>query len=399
MVGRSREAVSTIKGYYFQFDYYILQLLYLDNDEDSVRIEGIEDVDILSVDETRAVQCKYYEGTRCTPSVVGKALRPMLQHFAKHKKDHFTYSLYGHYESGFDEIENPPSLSYAKEKFFTYTEKKKKHCLYTELDLSDDDLKKFLNRLDLDLDTNTYEEQIEEVIAQIKKVLSCNDYDARFFYYNNAVSFVKDVSVKKTGLARTVTRKSFFEAIGQKKFLFDKWYIEYVGFEKYYKNARKQYFSRLNVSSSNRFFLIEVDALIKDIELASIIKEVSRKWSKLSIREQKPCCPYLFFKGLNLTRLTNVKKILFEDDFHIIDGYEFKNAEFSPNSIVRPINYYCGVRARLINEFSQIKLVIDMCKAHREIFQFYVTKPFFDRETLFGKDFLVQRTEDVLKII
>lgn len=44
---RSREATSTIKGYYFQFDYYILQLLYLRSDNASVCVEGIEDSDFL----------------------------------------------------------------------------------------------------------------------------------------------------------------------------------------------------------------------------------------------------------------------------------------------------------------------------------------------------------------
>ena len=55
---RSREAISTIKGYYFQFDYYILQLLCLQSDDASVCIEGVEDVDIIMNEFTEAVQCK-----------------------------------------------------------------------------------------------------------------------------------------------------------------------------------------------------------------------------------------------------------------------------------------------------------------------------------------------------
>lgn len=74
---RSREATSTIKGYYFQFDYYILQLLYLRSDNASVCVEGIEDVDIIMDEFTEAVQCKYYEETKCVPSKVGEAIRPI----------------------------------------------------------------------------------------------------------------------------------------------------------------------------------------------------------------------------------------------------------------------------------------------------------------------------------
>ena len=50
-MARSRDAVDTIKGYYYQFDYFIFQLISLVNEEDTVTIEGIEDVDILEEKE------------------------------------------------------------------------------------------------------------------------------------------------------------------------------------------------------------------------------------------------------------------------------------------------------------------------------------------------------------
>ena len=55
----------------------------------------------------------------------------------------------------------PLTVEYIKQKFCTYTESKKKHVLYDELGLSDDDLKKFLERFDLQLYADTYESQIE----------------------------------------------------------------------------------------------------------------------------------------------------------------------------------------------------------------------------------------------
>ncbi len=56
---KGRDATDTIIGYYYQFDYTILQLLELQNEDDAVTIEGIEDVDILTTDSMEAVQCKY----------------------------------------------------------------------------------------------------------------------------------------------------------------------------------------------------------------------------------------------------------------------------------------------------------------------------------------------------
>ena len=50
-MAKERSAIATIKGYYYQFDYFILQLLKCNNETDSICIEGIEDVDLKTVDE------------------------------------------------------------------------------------------------------------------------------------------------------------------------------------------------------------------------------------------------------------------------------------------------------------------------------------------------------------
>ena len=48
-MAKERSAIATIKGYYYQFDYFILQLLKCNNETDSICIEGIEDVDLKTV--------------------------------------------------------------------------------------------------------------------------------------------------------------------------------------------------------------------------------------------------------------------------------------------------------------------------------------------------------------
>ena len=80
-MARSRDAVDTIKGYYYQFDYFIFQLISLVNEEDTVTIEGIEDVDILEEKEMVAVQCKYYAKTEYNHSVIAKPIRLMLKDY------------------------------------------------------------------------------------------------------------------------------------------------------------------------------------------------------------------------------------------------------------------------------------------------------------------------------
>ena len=53
---KDRNAVSTLKGYFYQFDFSILQLLSLASMTDKVTIEGIEDVDITTIDNKLAIQ-------------------------------------------------------------------------------------------------------------------------------------------------------------------------------------------------------------------------------------------------------------------------------------------------------------------------------------------------------
>ncbi len=396
---RNREAISTIKGYYFQFDYFILQLLYLQNDESTVCIEGVEDVDVITRERTEAVQCKYCEATKCIPSKVAKAVRPMLKHFAEHKAEAYRYKVYGHYSSGQDAIPDAYDVQYMKEHFFTYEEKGSNHVLHEELKLSDDDLREFWKRLELQLDANSYEEQIEEIISQLMLVLHCREFEARFFYYNNALGFIKDIAVRKEKEERTVSRKQFLESVGRKKELFDEWYIEFIGFTKFYKEARKQYFTDVNISPAHRFFLIDCDDKVTDDQLADMIMTISEKWSKTSSREPNPFCPYVYLQGISEDRLLNVKRMLTENKCYFWDGYDYKGAEFSPQSLSKSIKEFRGIKVKIINTIDQIEIVIKECKSSKKVFEFYLRSSFFERKSYVGYAFQIQNTADILKIV
>lgn len=81
----NRNAVNTIKGYFYQFDYSILRILELDNSDDSITVEHIEDIDVKTANETTAIQCKYYEKTEYNHSTIAKPIRFMLLNFIKLK--------------------------------------------------------------------------------------------------------------------------------------------------------------------------------------------------------------------------------------------------------------------------------------------------------------------------
>ncbi|MBB1400792.1 hypothetical protein [Pseudoalteromonas sp. SG45-1] len=120
----TREAIDTITGYFYQFDKTILELLQQEQSDALVCIEGIEDIDIVTADETSAIQCKYYAKTEYNHSVIKKAIILMLRHFAGNRNSDVKYHLYGHYESGHEKLH---SLSCAslKSNFLTYSKTEK----------------------------------------------------------------------------------------------------------------------------------------------------------------------------------------------------------------------------------------------------------------------------------
>ena len=65
-------------------------------EDDVVTVEGIEDVDVASGDDTVAVQCKYYSKTEYNHSVIAKPIRFMFKDFMQRseKENYISYKLY-----------------------------------------------------------------------------------------------------------------------------------------------------------------------------------------------------------------------------------------------------------------------------------------------------------------
>jgi len=379
LVGKSREAIDTIIGYYYQFDYYILQLLKLAKESDTVCIEGIEDVDISHLDETTAVQCKYYSKTEYNHSVIAKPIRLMLSHYAASQATRTTlqYKMYGNYYSGQEKLPAIIDISFAKTKLLTYTEKGVKHEHYSELGLSDDDISDFLNHLSIDINAPSFTEQEKRIITKIMETFSCNKFEAEYYYYNNALRVVKQLSTQHNIQDRIISKRDFISRINNKHALFDIWFLKIKGVKTYCQSVKAQYFSPRNVSPFERFFLIDCDSKISEVELKSLLLKISNNWSRLSKKEVRPFCPYIYLHNISENTLLNIKKALLSDDVYFRDGYDFKGSDFSSKSICKKATAYNEIKLKIINELILIDDVINSISATREIYQFFITEPYF----------------------
>lgn len=368
---KSRSANSTIKGYFYQLDHFILQLLKLENEGDSITVEGIEDVDVHTTTDVDLIQCKYYEGTEYNHSIIVQSLRYMYDNYISNPMTDNRYSIYGYYKNGQDKLTIPISIEYFKEKFLSLK-------AFEGVSVSDEDLRGFINRLRVNINAKSYDVQESDILSSLKMIFKCNDFTAENHYYNNAIRIVKELSVNKDIVDRTITKRDFLDRINTQEVLFNQWFIERKGIDKYCKAIRKEYFTKTNISPFERFFLLDIDDSMSIVDIKALIMSISRKYSKLSKRESTPFCPYVFLHNVNEDRMIQVLKSLVDDDVIFIDGYDYRYASFSAKSITRTADHKNSIKVKIIYNLDDIQAICRQISKMREIYQFHIDKPFYE---------------------
>ncbi|KAE8755632.1 hypothetical protein FSO04_33240 [Paraburkholderia madseniana] len=377
-----RSAVDTIRGYFYQFDLSILSLLRLADGNDSIEVECIEDIDIRTASAMSAVQCKYYAKTEYNHSVIKEAVMYMLSHFKEVKlgnKPKIKYILNGHYASGQDKLSKGIDVEFLKRHFLTYTTNKVEHYHHTELGLDDNDLANFLSVLTVDIHAPELEKQFQDVIDHLEVEFNCKPFSAEFFYYNNALRVIRELSIQSDPVKRTITKKQFLERVDTASILFNEWFVERKGKKHHLAALRAEYFTTLNISPFERFFLIEVDtaSYVRD-ELKDLLFALSKKWAKLSRLEPSPFCPYVFIQGIAEDELVSLKRDLHMEGFKFVDGYDYKGAVFDPNSIAQKASYSNGIKIKILNTLNDLKATLVVVTKTRKVFQFHFGKSYFE---------------------
>ena len=382
----NRSAVDTIRGYFYQFDLSILSILELESLEDSVEIECIEDIDIRTATEVIATQCKYYAKTEYNHSVIKDAIKHMLSHFKESqlgRESDVLYSIKGHYASGQEKLDCGVDVNFLKEHFLTYSKgkgsSKVMHYHHTDLELSDADLGEFLKRLTIDIRAKEFNQQYSEILCAIKKNVSATQLSAEYFYYNNALAVIRELSIQSDSVNRTITKKEFLTRINTSTVLFNEWFIKKKGKAAHYKAIRKEYFTELNISPYERFFLVEVDpsSYIRS-DLKALLFKLAKKWAKLSAREPSPFCPYIYVHGVSCDELIALKTELFLEEFKILDGHDFQGADFSYRSLVQKATHGNGIKLKVLNTLLNAEQTVRAISTTRCIYQFYINNSYFD---------------------
>lgn len=406
VVVTDRSAVSTIAGYFYQFDRSILSILGLSGAKDSVAIECIEDIDVHTATETTAVQCKYYEKSEYNHSVIKPAVMFMLAHYKAGLtagRSAIQYQLSGHFASGQDKLVLPFDIDFLKSNFLTTVSKDKTIRKHEELDVSDSELEHFLKLLSIDVNAAKFNDQFQAIIECLVKQFKCSPFAAEFFYYNSALRVIKELAIEPDEALRATTRGAFIKRIDTSSYLFDEWFIAKLGATTYYRGLRNEFFAAgVNVSPADRLFIIHAacDTYSRNA-VKTLLKTISRKYSKLSKRDAKPFSPYVLLVGVDDSELAGLKQELHNEGVRFVDGYDFKGAQFNAGSISRPASAGAGPDLRLFCDLAEARQTFLSFQRSRAIYEFYRAESVadFGDSAITHTRFQIPKYEDVDKII
>jgi len=214
-----RQADSTIKGFLYQFNKSILEII--KDATTTVTVEGlIEDIDSHTADGTcHAIQCKYHESAESfNLSQIYKPVLQMLESFSN-GNDNVQRKIFIHI----------PTESASREMRLTNAD------INEILKTANKDLRKIINRINPGYIISDFTSQLKiefgpslsELEEQVKKGLALAlepGIDVEGLAYPNALTLISKISAEKSPEKRLLTRKLLIENIrSQKDIAINKW--------------------------------------------------------------------------------------------------------------------------------------------------------------------------------
>lgn len=371
-MSKPRSATNTIKGYFYQFDKSILEILEQSNETNIVTIEGVEDIDIENSDEIQFVQCKYYEETEFNNSIIKEPIQLMFRHYLKNRTEaqskNFTYKLYGFYNKGHEKLrelttENLRTYFLDFSKYgvtdelgnLNYQIKNKEGEIKFEEALQKDDIEDFNKRLFVNIKADSYENQIEKIKSKIQNDLSdYSEEDIELIYFN-ALKIIKDLACEHNIEKRQISKKEFWDRIKTKNYYFERWMSELLEWEDYKKIIHKKYFPRVsNLSPAHRFFLLDCQGENMN-DVKNVISKISTRYSRF-VHQFSPFV-YLYNTS-NADFMTELKAKLYEEGCYFKDGFPFKNSEFRFQEMLIKPDRYNKISLRILEDSIDLSIVL-----------------------------------------
>lgn len=380
----NRAANATIKGYFYQFDHTVVQILSSTTMSSVITVEGIEDVDLATDTESVLIQCKYYEATEYKHSVIKDAVINMLRHFKTSGcplGQSLRYRVYGHYNGGQSKLPVNFDIAFLKAHLLTYTTAGVTHEVHAELSVSDDELDRFRAVLEIDIHAQSYDDQQAEAKRLLKtQIPGCLQEDADAFYYPNAINVIQSLAIQADVNARKITKARFLTDVNRKELVFSVWLRKKFGDDYYARAVKKKHFlfpSTTKVPKSARIFALDAESEFDLSKLTQLLVRIGNRFSHVENTRTLAAdrfCPFVLFSGISSTELIMLKENLLAQGVELADGHAFQGAQFSAARLVRPPTKDTLTKLKFLTEPSQIAQISkEVTGSILEIFDFYKT--------------------------
>lgn len=320
----SRSADYTIGGFLYQFNKSVLEIL-SSKDDDIINIEGIvEDIEVVSPGQIKAIQCKYHEAVeKYNQSALYKPILQMLNHYAKNSQADILYVLFAH----FPNIDSPPP-SVGKDTFCAAIASK------------DDKLQKIISSIPTDVNIDGFEAKFKMEFGPSFDQLAinvCSELDKcgipkdeiETLAYPNAIHHIAMISMRHNPEERKITKKQLlFTLMTIRKTIISRWTLALAKRKKFLDARRKQLKPNLDKNSRLRYFIFEPTS-IEDFE-QEIVLFISDYLDKYHFKAAHVSTPTFCFCS-DRTAIQEIQKRLFTKNIVAEDGYiggEFQETRF-----------------------------------------------------------------------
>ncbi len=383
-----RQADSTIKGYIYQFNKSIYEILLADNDSE-ITLEGvIEDIDISSPTSLTTIQCKYHEDKKYQMSSVAVPILEMLCNFCETSylgKD-VKYKLYAYYQENVDDIELTDFINFIKSTqdkdiivkyFYRIYSIPDSSILATanKIKKSSDDKNNLIayynknkNSLSLRVAIADFWKHFEYIKAEqfdalkesiLVELCKLTDVDtASSLFYPNAFSYIASMSSKADVNKRKTSRGQFIDFLShQKTVLLNQWTLEALD-RKAILKAKKESLAPMFASNTEvRAFLLSDGFLHTNSDfIIPFIREYVGKYYKKP-RLQKP--PIFIFGSNHSDLMQNVIVELYKYQQTVNNG--MVGLQFFEDSFINGSNYSSNYVCKVASECNISIEVLEKC--------------------------------------
>ena len=386
-VDKKREATASIRGYFYQLDATLLEILNADLNDEFV-IEGIEDFDRYTDEGVIFGQVKYYAEQSLTDSVLRDPLHKLFVHFHGLKEAQRAgrkYLLYGHFSEvridiGELSVERFKSvMEYRKEvKAADGTKSYEKKSLLDSMAAPDGLIEAFCKSFSIQISTE-FSEHRKLVIEAIRKNQNVSGFEAEGFHYPMAFDYIATLATKKDHNDRKVTRHDLQELLKGTQAIHNRWLLREKDASEYAKHMKRLYFSPTNGAGIVRAFIIECSAATDGSVVCDQLRAIGNNWSSAKqrrIQNSERYAPFILLRGADEELIMQVKNMLFDTGTVFVDGFPYRGSSFRIDHVHSQQTQENQIEVRFIDNVDQLQEVLDgVGRKLCHIYDFFLERP------------------------